>query len=156
MRNSCDILPKEHLTEPLCDHRAEFGKWFSGHMQTPLILPEAIISLVLPDLITGLSPHLHFQKSLTIKTRIQSDQVGVGGTILWITPQKWSPNFPVHFLAPGVRREGWQALGSYCPEVGSSLYVRRTSISWHSALGCICLRDISISGIEQCRELYPQ
>lgn len=61
---------------------------FRRHMQTPLTLPEAIICHLLIDVITGLSPHLHFQRKSGFQCKENVISSGDGGTEFWITLQK--------------------------------------------------------------------
>lgn len=132
-------------------HGTEFGKWCSGNICKLLLMPpEGVLNHVLTALITGLSVHLHFQTTAHNTNRRQLD--GAGATIFQVTLQKLSPKLPSQLRHLESRGKDGRPWGPSCLEVGSSLYVRRTGFSWPSALGCICHRDICISGIEQCNE----
>ena len=94
------------------------GIWemvFRRHMQTPLMLPEAIICHLLTDVITGLSPHLHFQRKSGLQYKEDTIRSSDGGTVFQITLQELSPKLPSAPPSSRSPEEGRQAAGSHRP-----------------------------------------
>lgn len=91
-------------------------------MQTPLMLPGAIRHHLLIDLISGLSPHLHFKKKKAAynQNRIQLGQVWGGVPILQINATEINPHTSPGASSTWSQRQAGSP-GSRCPEPGSGV-----------------------------------